>query len=196
MRTSPVAGGAGLPVGCPVAAASRGGAVSSGGAVRASSSRRSSSTCSATRAPIRSSTAGAAPSSRGVIRPRCRSSTRGAGCTGMLPSTGTPQWCSMAWRCLASCRGERTRFSTTPPMVTRGSKVCSPCTMAAMLRFIPAASTASTTGAARATARAALESPPANSMPSCRPRLPSMMFNPPDAAWAAKISRQASSPKR
>ena len=52
---------------------------------------------------------------------------------GSTPSTGRPV-ASIAETISAACRGEPALFRITPLSRTSGSKVCSPCTMAAAVR--------------------------------------------------------------
>ena len=68
---------------------------------------------------------------------------------GMAPTTGMPS-VAMARSIMARWRSLPTRFSTTPAMRTRGSKLAKPCTTAAADCAWPATSSTSRTGRSKA----------------------------------------------
>ena len=92
---------------------------------------------------------------------------------GSTPSTGSPV-ASSAETTSAACRALPALFRITPLIRTLGSKVCSPCTMAAAVRETWLMSRTRITGASTSVARWAVEAKPSPPIwPSNRPITPS-----------------------
>ena len=102
----------------------------------------------------------------------------------------------MLRRRMDSCRAPATRFRITPRIATCGSKRTQPEITAAMVRVVLVQSRHITTGAPSSLASSAVLVVPSRSMPSYRPRLPSIRAQSTRGLWEQNERRMVSALSR